>query len=434
MFPEAAPAAGAPDESAGSGVIVCIGAGAEYATGVGAADTSNAAESVIGLLACCSWQPAAINRETTIAGIAYFTTCSLLEKVDKRPFPARNIPPFIGRAAVITLISAPGVYDPIMVHRIVILALVMSAIGIALCALMILLMARMLLRPRRMTDPRAMILLHRLTPADLGMEFENISYTVLDQSTGKPLRIAGWWIPTPDSRGRCAVILHGYSDAKVGGIAWAPLLRSFGFNILAIDLRAHGESGGVYSCAGFWERYDVNQVLDQTKSARPAETRQILLFGISLGAATAAATAVMRNDLRAVILEGPFADFHTAAALHADRLGTPGPFFQDNAYRLAKWLSHADFDAVRPVDTIPKIPCPLLVIQSGDDPFLTESDHSAIRQAVESRDPTLGPSVNWELPGVHHVVGMLLDPVGYHRRIEEFLAGVLQNMGEVCDK
>jgi len=321
-----------------------------------------------------------------------------------------------------------------MLQRLIILALVMAAIGIATCGIMILIMARMLLRPRRMTDPRALILLHRLSPADLGMEFENVSYTVIDECNGKQLRIAAWWIPTPNSHGKCAVILHGYSDAKVGGIAWAPLLRSLGFNILAIDLRAHGESGGAYSCAGFWERHDVNQVIDQTKSARPAETRQILLFGISLGAATAAAAAILRNDLRAVILEGPFADFHTAATLHADRLGTPGPFFQDIAYRLAKWLSNADFDAVRPVDTIPKIPCPLMVIQSGDDPFLTDANHAAIRQAVESRDPNRGPSVCWELPGVHHVVGMLLNPVEYRRRIEDFLAGVLQNMGEVCDK
>jgi uncharacterized protein len=320
-----------------------------------------------------------------------------------------------------------------MLPRFIILALVMLGIGIALCGVMILIMAQMLLRPRRMTDPRAMILLHRLSPADLGMEFENVTFNVIDESKNTPLRIAAWWIPTPDSRGRCAVILHGYSDAKVGGIAWAPLLRSLGFNILAIDLRAHGESGGAYSCAGYWERHDVNQVLDQIKAARPTETRQILLFGVSLGAATAAATAVMRDDLWAVILEGPFADFHTAAALHADRLGTPGPFFQDNAYRLAKWISHADFDAVRPTGTIPKIPCPLMVIQSGDDPFLTDSDHAAIRHAVESRDPTLGPSVSWELPGVHHVVGMLLDPIEYRRRIEEFLSTVLQSTGEVCD-
>jgi pimeloyl-ACP methyl ester carboxylesterase len=321
-----------------------------------------------------------------------------------------------------------------MLERFVILALVIAGIGIAICAITIFLMAQMLLHPRRMTDFRATLLLHRISPADLGMEFENVSLNVIDECKHEKLKIAGWWISTPDSRGKCAVILHGYSDAKVGAIAWAPLLRSFGFNILAIDLRAHGESGGAYSTGGFWERFDVNQVIDQIKAARPDETRQILLFGVSLGAAIAAATAVLRNDLFAVILEAPFANYVNAASLQGDRMGTPGPFFQKNAFRVAARLAKADFDAVRPTDTIPKISCPLMVIQCGDDPFLTDSDHAAIRQAVESRDRNLRPSICWDQPNVHHVIGMQLNPVEYHARIEEFLSGVLQNTPKVCDK
>jgi pimeloyl-ACP methyl ester carboxylesterase len=176
------------------------------------------------------------------------------------------------------------------------------------------------------------------------------------------------------------------------------------------------------------------QVLDQTKIARPDQTRRILLFGVSLGAAVAAATAVMRDDLWAVILEGPFATFHNAAARHADNLGTPGPFFQENAFRLARWMANADFDAVNPVDTIRKIPCPVMVIQAGDDPFLAEADRTAVRRAVEGRDSKYFPSVCWDLPGVHHVVGMRQDPEEYRRRIEEFFSQVLPNTVEVCEK
>jgi hypothetical protein len=89
---------------------------------------------------------------------------------------------------------------------------------------------------------------------------------------------------------------------------------------------------------------------------------------------------------------------------------------------------------VRPTDTIPKIACPLMLIQSGDDPFLTDADRAAVRKAMESRDPKLGPTMTWELPGVHHVVGMQFNPVEYRGRIEDFLFGVLQNTPKVCDK
>jgi uncharacterized protein len=321
-----------------------------------------------------------------------------------------------------------------MARGLLLLAVVMVAVALVFAGVLIVAMALALLRPRRMREGRAIFMLQRLSPADLDMEFEDVSFQIIDQSGGGKLTIAGWWIGNPAARGRCAVILHGYSDAKVGGIAWAPLLRELGFSILAIDLRAHGESGGMYSTAGFWERHDVSQVIDQLKAARPAEAAQILLFGISLGAATAAATGAIRDDLSAVILECPFADFHHAAAYQADRLGTPGKLFQDLAYGLAKVISRADFDAVRPVDTIPKIPCPVMVIQSCDDPFLSDEDLAAVRKAVESRPASRGPSVCWALPETHHVVGLRKDPVEYRRRIEDFLLQSLHKRVEVWEK
>ncbi|HEX4052730.1 MAG TPA: alpha/beta fold hydrolase [Tepidisphaeraceae bacterium] len=321
-----------------------------------------------------------------------------------------------------------------MLRGLLILAAVMGGIAIVYYGVGIVAMARMLLRPRRMDEGRALWHLQRLSPADLGLEFENVGFDVIDESNGRKLHVAGWWIGNPDARGRCAVILHGYSDAKVGGIAWAPLLRELGFAILAIDLRAHGDSGGAYCTGGYWERQDVNQVLDQLKAARPGETRQILLFGISLGAAVAAATAALRSDLWAVILECPFSSFHNAAKRHGTRIGTPGPFFQEPAFALAKWMSGADMDAVRPVDTIPKISCPVMVIQSCDDPFLSDEDRAAVRQALESRGASQAPSVCWELPNTHHIVGMRENPVEYRRRIEDFLSRVLQNTVAVCDK
>src|SRR5205823_2216703 len=101
-------------------------------------------------------------------------------------------------------------------------------------------------------------------------------------------------IPHPKAAGRCAVLLHGYGDAKVGAIAWAPTLHALGFNILALDLRAHGESDGRYCTARYFERHDVSQVIDELKRQRPADVRRVVMFGISMGAAVAAAVAVLR--------------------------------------------------------------------------------------------------------------------------------------------
>ncbi|MDP9174910.1 MAG: alpha/beta hydrolase [Planctomycetota bacterium] len=321
-----------------------------------------------------------------------------------------------------------------MVHGYLALLWTLLLVGAFWAALIIVAMAFFLLRPRKMTDARALLELNRLTPADLNLPFEEVAFHILDEQTNQKLKITGWWIPNESAQGKCAIIVHGYSDAKIGAIAWAPLLRSLGFAILAVDLRGHGDSDFRVCTAGYWERRDLNQVIDQLRAARGESVAQILLFGISMGAAVAAATAALRDDVSAVILECPYADFAKAAAYQAMRLGMPGPFFQNAAISLAQWIAGCDFSAVRPVELIPELNCPVLVIQACDDPFLSPEDLQAMRKAVESRPAGRGHSIFWPLEGVHHVVGFCEDPAEYRRRIENFIAQALPIPAIVCDK
>jgi hypothetical protein len=301
------------------------------------------------------------------------------------------------------------------------LGVIIAAIGVLLAIGVAAVAALMLLRPRRMTDGRALVRLRRLSPGDLGMEFEEQNFLVLDESSGGKIGLAGWWIPNAKPTDRCAILLHGYADAKVGAIAWAPLFQSLGFHVLAVDLRAHGQSEGRYSTAGYFERHDVSQVIDQLRAQRPDETRRVVLFGASLGAAVAAATGAMREDLMGVILESPFADYSHAIVHQADRIGLPGAIFQWGALRVAQWIAGCDFSEVRPVETIGRIGSPVMVISTWDDPFVPPEDLAALRGAVEGRDPGHGPSVFWEIADAHHLLGILRDPEEYCRRIEEFL-------------
>jgi pimeloyl-ACP methyl ester carboxylesterase len=308
-----------------------------------------------------------------------------------------------------------------MVSAWIAFAILMLVVLALLCAGVVLGMASMLLKPPRMTDGKATYVLQRLSPEDLGLRYEPVWFEVRDAAAhSERLKIAAWWIPPRERTGKCVVALHGYGDAKVGAIAWAPMFHSLGYGVLAIDLRAHGESGGVYSTAGFWERHDVGDVINQFRAARPSETQSVILFGVSLGAAVAAATAVPRDDIDAVILESPYADYRSAITAHAEILGQPAGFLQEIGVRLAEWMSGADFDAVRPVDVIPKIPCPLMIVQAGDDPFVPPVDAKRIEEAAASRPAEL-QTVYWHVPGAPHVQALSADATGYHAKLKTFL-------------
>jgi uncharacterized protein len=262
---------------------------------------------------------------------------------------------------------------------------VLSLLGLLWATITIALMALGILCPPRMTDGKAVYRLHRLSPGDLGLGFENQNFTVRDERTGWPLHIAGWWIPHTNASGRCVVLLHGYADAKVGAIAWAPMLHHLEFNILAIDLRAHGESGGTFSTGGYFERDDLSQVIDQLRIERPGDTRQLILFGLSLGAVVAAATAARRDDIDAVVMESPFTEYRRVISAHAELIGMPtGPLL-----RVALWtaqtISGAKFVDVQPVDAIAKMKCPAMVILAQKDDLLDASDIEAFRAANPAR-------------------------------------------------
>ena len=310
-----------------------------------------------------------------------------------------------------------------MLHDWLTFIVILLALGLLLAVGTVLGMALMLLRPLRMTDGRAIYYLRRLSPGDLGLPFEDLTFTVRDER-GARLIIKAWWIAHPHARGRTAVLMHGYGDAKVGGIAWAPTFHSLGFNVLAIDLRAHGESGGSYCTGAYFERDDVAQVIDQLRAARPNDTATLVLFGVSLGAAVAAAVAARRDDVDAVVMESPYPDYDRAVDAHSIVLGQPRGLVQRLGVRVAELISGARFDDVRPTDLIPRVRAPLMIVQAGHDPFVPPADAALIERAAASRPPEL-VTTYWHIADAPHVQGLGVDPAEYRRRVEAFLDAAL---------
>jgi len=330
------------------------------------------------------------------------------------------------------------------------LIIVLLAAGVLWVVVVVYLMARALLRPPRMTDGKALYVLHRLTPRDVGLRFEPMTFQVRDEIHGRSLKLAAWWIPAATRSDKTVVLVHGYADAKVGALAWAPLWHDLSFHILAVDLRAHGDSEGSVCTGGYAERYDLEQVVHELVARRTAETGILFLFGVSLGGAVAAGAAdLMRStadrpratdsvsspsgsppspDRRlpdAVVLESCFADFRSASLAHFDRLGLPNGWIAALALRYAQWASGANFAAVRPADLLARLDCPLLVLAAGDDLYVSPVEAAAMGDAVAHRPDEAGPSVYRTFANAEHLMSVIVDPQGYRREIAAFVAGVL---------
>jgi alpha-beta hydrolase superfamily lysophospholipase len=163
------------------------------------------------------------------------------------------------------------------------------------------------------------------------------------------------------------VYLHGVADNRGSAAGVIQRFGARGFDVVAYDSRAHGESTGEACTYGFFEKQDLRHVID-TIDAGP-----IVLVGTSLGAAVALQEAALDKRVTAVVAAETFSDLRTAAEERA-------PFFFTSAiigraFRLAEQQASFQVDAVSPAIAAGNITAPVLLVH-GDADADTPVDHA----------------------------------------------------------
>lgn len=297
------------------------------------------------------------------------------------------------------------------------LLFVFAAIG---CVLVVVhFLARMLLQPPRMSDGKALYLLKRMSPSDLGLPFETMWFESGKTPQSAAIRIAAWWIDASQPSAKTVVVIHGYGDAKVGALAWAPTWRDLGFNCLLIDLRGHGESGGSLTTGGVLERDDLDAVINSIVTLKPAQTKQIALFGISLGGAVALACAARREDIAAVVCDSTFADYASAATAHGKLIGVPLPSLLPWVMRWAQKLAGVEFAEARPAFTLAACSCPVMLIHGEADPFVSKEQVSLLSEALIARQNP--KDAHLVVADAYHVLALPSNTQLYQRQLAGFL-------------
>jgi pimeloyl-ACP methyl ester carboxylesterase len=182
---------------------------------------------------------------------------------------------------------------------------------------------------------------------------------------GAGVKLAGWWFHAARRRGT-VVFLHGTTDNRAAGIGVAEHFFAHGYDVIAYDSRAHGESGGDMCTYGFHEKQDLRRVLDRV------EVRPIVAMGFSMGAAIALQAAADDPRIAAIVSVSAFSDLRTVVHEHA-------PFFAtrrsvDAALKAAEKKAGFRADDVSPMAAAARIRVPTLVIH-GEHDEETPPDH-----------------------------------------------------------
>lgn len=176
---------------------------------------------------------------------------------------------------------------------------------------------------------------------------------------GLDLALAGWECRTslPAKRGTI-VYLHGIADNRgsAGGIieTFVPL----GFDVIAYDSRAHGASEGDRCTYGYFEKRDLQRVLDEL------QIESAIAMGHSLGAAVALQAAAIDPRIHGVIAIATFADLRSIATERAFYFPS---WSLAPAFARAERDGHFLVDDVSPVKAAAQISVPALLVHGAED-------------------------------------------------------------------
>ncbi len=247
-------------------------------------------------------------------------------------------------------------------------------------------------------------------PSEFGLSYSSVAFPSRDGLT-----LRGWWFEA-SSRRPVIILLHGIQanraepPQRVFGIA-KELIKS-GYNILAFDFRAHGESEGKYISAGYREKNDLLGAIDYLR--RIGVNGKIGVLGFSMGAAISLMTAAECKEIGAVVADSSFTDI---ISLIKGRL--PNKYFRGfiiPAFISAiKVLYNIDFTRIRPVEAARLISVPVFIIHGGRDKIIPVEHAYRLTKACQNFHKKI-----WVVPEAQHTYAYFARPEEYILRVLSF--------------
>lgn len=240
------------------------------------------------------------------------------------------------------------------------------------------------------------------TPGEFGLEYQPMEIRASDGTA-----LYAWFLPARGDPQATVLYLHGNAEnisSHLPSIAWMP---AAGFNVLALDYRGYGRSGGDPSLDG--AQLDIHAAMAALLRRPDVDPQRIVIVGQSLGAALAihyAAHTDLRHNLRAIVVDSSFFDYRLIAQEKLAKSILTWPF---------QWLPRLTIDNdYSPAASVHAVsPIPLLFIH-GDQDATVPLVHSErlFKLAAE-------PKEFWVVPGAGHIQAFRDDSV--RKRLTEFL-------------
>jgi len=239
------------------------------------------------------------------------------------------------------------------------------------------------------------------------------------------LKLHAYYLPAETATDKTAIIAHGYSGHSEQMSAFAQMYHEkLGYNVLIPDARGHGKSEGDYIGFGWPERKDYVKWIDRViEHMEEEEDAQIVLHGVSMGAATVMMTSgeALPPQVKAIIEDCGYTSVTDELSYQLKRMyKLPSfPLLQSTSL-LTKIRAGYSFSEASALEQVKKSKTPMLFIHGSRDLFVPAD---MVYELYEN-----GPEHKklFIVPGAGHGMARQFDPEGYDREVTEFIGTYVQ--------
>ncbi len=243
---------------------------------------------------------------------------------------------------------------------------------------------------------------------------------VIQSPGGYPL--FGIHFPAEGSH-KTVLIVHGFSYGLYGSVKYMPMFRRRNFNILLVDLRHHGRSGGPNITWSYKEKHDLSAWTSWVL-AQHGKEGILGTLGESLGGATVLQHAAIDPRVSFTIADCSFSSLRELLVhiLRTDYRLPPSPLLELGEF-WCRILAGFRFPAASPINAMDKIQKPVLLMHGEEDTLVPAEMSRELFEAKAS-----GVREIRVFPQAGHAKAFTSDPVLYEETAGKFIESALKQV------
>ncbi len=226
----------------------------------------------------------------------------------------------------------------------------------------------------------------------------------------------GIYVPAHQPTKRTVVFFHGITFSLYGMVKYATVFRDLGFNLLLVDHRNHGRSGGASTSFGFYEKDDARAWIDWVLD-RHGPKAVVGTHGESFGAATALQHAAIDPRIAFCIADCSYANARDQFAYRLKQeYHLPAFPLIPISSLVTKVRAGFFYGDASPIVTIGEIEAPIFFIHGENDAYIPPEASIAMYEAKRK-----GARKLWLAPNADHAESYGKNRGAYAQEVRAFL-------------